>query len=299
MTSPDLSTHRLFGWRDKSTWQFLLLLAVIGFSTWMISHMREVVNPSRESETGKIVKTKEIEAEQSPRDDLPKPRERPFTGYNVSNNALPDTARESYQEACAVLRRAISSNSTTLLSDCVRHPSITMMRVRSMSPSRQVVPALPLIIGPQFGITGDLLLTTIRLANGNDRAVVLEKTAEGYKLDWESFSGWCETDFDGLQTHVGMKVHPKLMRVRCQPTSARAPFPEQNGISIVISHPAETETLSTFVPEEVLQRSPAGAELRNSSGGPFILLIKPDRDTIQHGWVKAEEIICSGWVTDH
>jgi|GEM_PF-2238431 len=298
MTSPDLSPHSLFGWRDKSTWQFLLLLAVIGFSTWMISHMREVVNPSRESETGKIVKTKEIEAEQSPRDDLPKPRERPFTGYNVSNNSLPDSARESYQEACAVLRRAIGSNSPALLSDCIRHPSITMMRVRSLSPSRQVVLALPLIIGPQFGITGDLLLTTIRLANGNDRAVVLEKTSEGYKLDWESFIGWCETDFDGLQTHVGMKVHPKLMRVRCQPTSALAPFPELKGISIEISHPAEAKTLRAFASEEALRRSPAGAELKNSSDGPFTLLIKPDRDTIQHGWVRVEEIICSGWVTD-
>ena len=299
MTSPDLSTHSLFGWRYKSTWPFLLLLAVIGFSAWMINHMREVVNPSRESETGKIVKTKEIEAEQSPRDDLPKPRERPFTGYNKSNKALPDTARESYQEACAVLRRAISSNSSALLSDCVRHPSVTMIRVRSMSPSRQVVPALPLIIGPQFGITGDLLLTTIRLANGNDRAVVLERTSEGYKLDWESFTGWCETNFDGLQTQVGMKVHPSLMRVHCHPTSARAPFPELKGFTIEISHPAEAETLRAFVSEEALRRSPAGAELKNSSDGPFTLLIKPDRDTIQHGWVKVEEVICSGWVTDH
>jgi hypothetical protein len=298
MTSPDLSTHRLFGWRDKSTWQFLLLVAVIGFSAWMISHMREVVNPSPENETSKMMKTKVIEAEQEPSEALPKPRERPFLGYDESKKALPDSARESYQEACAVLRRAIGSNSSALLSDCVRHPSVTMIRVRSMSPSRQVVLALPLIIGPQFGITGDLLLTTIRLANGNDRAVVLEKTSEGYKLDWESFAGWCETDFDGLQTHVGMKVHPKLMRVRCQPTSARAPFPELKGISIVISHPAETETLSAFVPEEALQRSPAGAELKNSSDGPFTLLIKPDRDTIQHGWVKVEEVICSGWVTD-
>jgi hypothetical protein len=298
MTSPDLSNHGLFGWRGQSAWQFLLLLAVIGFSMWMVSHMRKVVNPSRESEKAKVVKTKEFEAEQSPHDELPKPRERPFMGYNESNNALPDAARESYQEACVVLRRAINSNSTSLLSDCVRHPSVTMMRVRSMSPSRQVVPALPLIIGPQFGITGDLLLTTIRLANGNDRAVVLEKTSEGYKLDWESFAGWCETDFDGLQTHVGMKVHPKLMRVRCQPTSARTPFPEQKGIAIVISHPAEAETLRAFVSEEALQRSPAGAELKNSSDGPFTLLIKPDRDTIQHGWVRVDEVICSGWVTD-
>lgn len=298
MNSPNLSSHRMFSWRDNSTWQLLLLLVVIGFSAWMISHMREAVNPSPESETSKMVKTKVIEAQQAPSEALPKPRVRPFLGYDESKNALPDSARESYQEACAVLRRAIGSNSPSLLLDCIRHPSTTKMRVRSLSPSRQVVPALPLIIGPQFGITGDLLLTTIRLANGNDRAVVLEKTAEGYKLDWESYTGWCETDFDGLQTHVGMKVHPKLMRVRCQPTSASAPFSEQKGISIVISHPAETETLNAFVPEEVLRRSPAGSEIKDSSGGPFTLLIKPDRDTIQHGWVMVEEIICSGWVTD-
>lgn len=298
MTSPDPSTHSLFGWRDQSTWQFLLLLVVIGFSAWMIFHMREVMNPSSESETGDIVRMKQIEAEQSPRDDLPKPKARPFTGYNESSNALPNMARESYQEACAILRRAISSNSPALLSDCIRHPTITMMRVRSLSPSRQVVPALPLIIGPQFGITGDLLLTTIRLANGKDRAVVLEKTSEGYKLDWESFIGWCETDFKGLQAHVGMKLHPKLMRVRCQSTTAPSPFADEKGTSLVISHPAETETLSAFVPEVALQRSPAGAELRHSSGGPFVLLIESNREAIEHGWVRIEEVICSGWITD-
>lgn len=295
MISPDFASQGLFSRRDPSFWQFLLLLVVIGASAWLVSHMREVMNPSPESETRK---KSQVAGAKTNDDEMPKPRARPFVGFDESKEGTPELARESFQKACMVLRRAINSSSTSLLSDSVRHPDLTMPRVRSLPGPRQVVPSLPLSIGPEFGIKGDLLLTTVRLVDGSDRPVVLEKTAEGYKLDWESFTGWCETDFDGLQTHVGMKVHPRLMRVRCQRTSARSPFADEKGISLVISHPAEKETLSTFVPDAVLQRSPAGEELRYSSGGPFVLLIEADRETIQHGWVRVEEVICSGWVTD-
>lgn len=292
---PDFPTRRLFGWRDQSFWQFLLLIIVIIVSMWLISHVREVVHPSpsRDAQKSKLRDTTKPEAVA-----LPKPRARPFVGFDDSNDTMPDAARDSFQDACRVLRRAITSGSSSLLGDCVRHPELTMPRVLMTPSSRQVVPSLPLSFGPKFGITGDLLLTTVRLVDGAERAVVLEKTMQGYKLDWESFTGWCETDFDGLQTHVGMKVHPRLMRVRCQPTSARAPFPNEKGLSLVISHPAEKQMLSTFVPDEVLDRSPVGTELKQSSGGPFVLLIQPDRETIKHGWVRVVEIICSGWVTD-
>jgi hypothetical protein len=298
MTSPDPTFRRLPGWQDQSTWQFLLLLVVIGASAWLVSHMREVVNPSPVSETRKDKLVKADDEAKPEVEEVPKPRARPFIGFDESRKTLPDAARESFHEACAVLRRAITPGSTGLLEDCVRHPAVTMPRARTMPLSRAAMPSFPLSIGPGFGITGDLLLTTVRLLDGTERPAVLEKTAEGYKLDWESFNGWCETDFDGLQTHVGMKVHPRLMRVNCQPTSGRAPFSEEKGISLVITHPAEKEALNTFVSETVLQRTTAGAELKSSKGGPFTLYIQPDRDTIKHGWVRVDEVICSGWVTD-
>ena len=160
------------------------------------------------------------------------------------------------------------------------------------------MPALPLTIGPQFGISGDLLLTTVRLQDGTDRAVVLQKNPEGYKLDWEGFAGWCEADFSALQAHAGPKVHPCLMRVLCQQASGAAPFAGEEGLCIVISHPAEKEPLKAFVPEAVLNKSTAASSLRLSAGAPFTLRISPDRKTILHGWVRVEEIVCAGWTTD-
>jgi hypothetical protein len=170
--------------------------------------------------------------------------------------------------------------------------------LKRQTPERKIMPAKPLTIGPQFGITGDLLLTTMRLQDGTDRAVVLQNTPEGYKLDWEGFTGWCETDFASLQAQVGLKVHPSLMRVLCQPTIVGAPFAGEAGLSIVISHPAEKESLRAFVPHAVLNKSTAASDLRRSAGAPFTLRISPDRKTILHGWVHVDEVVCAGWTTD-
>jgi hypothetical protein len=298
MNAPDSSSRGLFGWRDPSTWQFLLLLFVLTVSTWLVSHMRELAGTSGGSKSMKEKPARSFDAMNQPAADLPKPRTNPVVVFNGSKQTMPEETRQLCDDASGVLRRAINCGSLLLLQDCVRHPALTIPRARAMPSSRQVIPSDPLSIGPEFGTLGDLVLTTVRLADGSDRPVVLQNTPDGFKLDWESFVGWCETDFDGLQAHADTKALPRLMRVRCQRTSARAPFLVEEGISLIISHPAEKQNLNAFVPELALRRSAASESLRRSSGDTFVLLIMPRRDTSPPGWVRVEEVVCSGWVTD-
>lgn len=298
MHPPELPDQGMFNLRDQSFWQLVLLLLVLGLGAWMVSHMREMVSQGPDKEDRINNQEQMVRASGTPDSGLPRPRSKPFVAFDGSAETLPESSREAFREACAVLRRVVMAEPGAIPADCVRHPELTMKRIKSLPSGRWLIPVLPPVIGPQFGMTGDLLITTVHVSDGTERPVVLQKTAEGYKLDWEGFIGWCESDFATLRAHVGIKVHPRLMRVRCETTGDRPPFAGEKGLSLVMSHPAEKGGLSAFVPEAVLQQSAAAQELRSSTGGPFTLRIAADRETIRHGWVRVEEILCSGWTTD-
>jgi hypothetical protein len=284
----------MFHWRDPSTRQLLLLIMVVGAGAWMVSYMREAAQLGPEAAKGKLQSAQA--APLAGESELPRPRQHPFESFDSSRQTLPESVRESFNEACAVLSRAVSAESTVILADCVRHPHLTMPRVKSQPPDRKIEPAMPLTIGPQFCITGDLLLTTIRLQDGTDRAVVLQNTAEGCKLDWEGFTGWCEASFSEILAQPGPRS--VLLRVQCRPSSAKAPSADEKGLSFTLSHPAEKQTLSAFVPEGLLRASETGKALQAARDKPFTLRVTTDAALAAKGWVRVSEIVCAGWVTD-
>lgn len=209
---------------------------------------------------------------------------------------MPEAMRKEFDQASAVLRKALGGNSMAAMESCVRHPELTMPRVRASPATRGVLPAQPIEIGPKFGVSGDLLLTTLRLRDGTHRPVAMEKKKEGYLLDWESLTGWGESTFTELLTRPNSKV--VLMRVMCSPTSAKAPFEDAGGVSLVLSHPAEQTTLSAYVPAELLKAHAAGKSLTTSRNTPFTLRLLTEKASAEQGWVRVMQIICIGWVTD-
>lgn len=209
---------------------------------------------------------------------------------------MPHEAGKAFADASAVLRRAVPFSTAESLGALVRHPDITLPRCRAWSPSRPMTPMVPLKIGPKFGIMEELMVTTLLMQDGSARPVVMEKTAQGYLLDWESLAGWGECSFkDVPKLPVGQRT---LLRVNVRSSSELPSFTHELGMSFILAHPEEDLTLTAHVTEPILNKSAAGQLLRVAEDAPFVLRIAVDEDCLKHGWVRVAEVVCSGWVTD-
>lgn len=278
-----------------------MLLVVVSLAGWTFWRVQERVNAAAATRAQAFaadkntkVPTVAIQADKTAIAPSAKPK--PALPFDEKSVMMPAEARQEYEQACEVLREAFASGSETALESCVRHPDLTMPRVRAQPASRRVLPAMPLEIGPKFGTSGVLLLTTLRLADGSHRAVAMEKKNGRYLLDWESLTGWCEASFTELLARPSGKT--VLLRAQCSPSSAKAPFGTEKGVALVLSHPAERLSLSAFAPEELLQSSAAGKALATARDTPFTLRVMADTEHAPEGWARVVEVICTGWVTD-
>lgn len=203
--------------------------------------------------------------------------------------------RTEFEKAAAVLRSYFQSPSDNELQTLLRHPADTLPRHRAWTTKRRLVPAIPLQIGPQFGVSGSLLVTSVKLADGSSRLAALEHTPQGYRLDWESFSAWGECHFSDLAAW-GVE-RPALVRVMIRPSSATPPV-GASAASFTVSHPDERATLAAYALNNVLDRSPSARGLRNSGGGMFTLRLAVDENDAKSGWARITEVVSIGWVAE-
>ena len=284
----------------------VLTILVAGLSIWMvvrIRHLRvqrhedklvEIFAPNKAMKT-KTPSTTAPAASIPEADPLPEPVRVPFREYDSSQGMVPASARAEFDRGLVTLRQALTYGGAGV-ELFVRHPDITQRRIREFSAERHPVIATPWQVGPKFGITERLLLTTIRLADGTNRHIVLERTPNGHLLDWESFAAWCEVTFDDVQSRPTRA--PALMRVHVQPSKTQPPFTLESGTSFTLSNPSEKLTLSAHATEAVMKASKVAERMQKSVPGPFTLRVSADEASLRHGWVRIEEVVCSGWVTD-
>jgi hypothetical protein len=231
-----------------------------------------------------------------------------FTGKQASapNSAKPQAikslkampaaeVREEFEMAASVLRRYFQSPTEGELQKLLRHPELTLPRYRAWNLKRRVVPAIPLKVGPQFGVSGSLFITSVKLADGSSRLAALEHTDQGYRLDWESFCAWGERTFNDLGSLSDGET--AILRVTVKPSSAAPPV-SAPASAFTLSHPDERATLAAYAMEDVLERSKAGRALRRTSGGMFTVRLAVGEKDKKSGWARIAEVVSVGWVEE-
>lgn len=225
------------------------------------------------------------------------PQLRPVPASIPKLKAMPASeVRGVFDQAAKVLRQYFQSPTDETLRTLVRHPEETMPRHREWALTRRIVPAVPLQVGPQFGVSGSLLVTGVKLTDGSMRIAALENSDQGYRLDWESFSAWGESRFADLARLEPGKT--ALMRVTLKPSSATPPAGAQGGASFTLSHPDERSTLAAYATAEVLESTPAGRRLSKASGGMFTVRLAVDAEDVKHGLARIHEVVATGWLPD-
>jgi len=236
-----------------------------------------------------------------PKPSLPVPapvlKPKPVTKPIPKLKAMPaGEVRQEFDKAAAILRQYFQSPPDDKLMTLLRHPEETMPRHREWERTRRIMPAMPLQIGPQFGVSGSLLITSVRLNDGTPRLAVLEKTDQGYRLDWESFVGWGESRFAELASMPQGRA--ALMRVSLKSSSATPPTHAPGGATFTITHPDERSTLAAYATAETLQSSLPARRVQQAGGGMFTVRLVVDENDAKSGLARIEEVVCSGWIPD-
>ncbi|MFN0075219.1 MAG: hypothetical protein ACKVY0_01965 [Prosthecobacter sp.] len=225
------------------------------------------------------------------------PQPRPVPASVPKLKAMPASeVRGEFEKAASVLRKYFQSPVDEELGKLLRHPAETMPRHREWALTRRIVPANPLQIGPQFGVSGSLLVTGVKLVDGSLRIAALENSDQGYRLDWESFSAWGESRFTDLANLEPGKT--ALMRVTIKPSSATPPATAPGGASFTIAHPDERSTLAAYATAEVLESTLPARRLSKASGGMFTVRLAVDAEDVKNGLARIHEVIATGWLPD-
>ena len=97
----------------------------------------------------------------------------------------------------------------------VRNPEVTMPRIRKWYESRPLKFAKIKKIGYRDDIRakGQMASVLIQRADYAVKAVALEKTVDGYRVDWESWVGWTELNWDDFFKE--RPTEPKVVLVQC------------------------------------------------------------------------------------
>jgi hypothetical protein len=182
----------------------------------------------------------------------------------------------------------------------IRHPKEVMPKYREWTKSHGIERPGKFQTAPKFITTDRFLLIGVPMADGSSRLAAFEKVDKAtLRLDWESFAGWCESQFADVPKLASNRQ--VLMRVNAQRSASTPPFPvKEGGLAFTLSHPDEQTTLSAYLPAEVLSRGDKAA--RYLAGmqkrGMVTLKIFVDDECRLHGWAKIAAVPNVGWVSE-
>ncbi len=182
----------------------------------------------------------------------------------------------------------------------IRHPKEVMPKYREWTKSHGIERPGKFQTAPKFITTDRFLLIGVPMADGSSRLAAFEKVDKAtLRLDWESFAGWCESQFADVPKLASNRQ--VLMRVNAQRSASTPPFPvKEGGLAFTLSHPDEQTTLSAYLPAEVLTQGDkatrylAGMQKR----GMVTLKIFVDDECRLHGWAKIAAVPNVGWVSE-
>lgn len=182
----------------------------------------------------------------------------------------------------------------------IRHPKEVMPKYREWTKTHGIERPGKFQTTPKFITTDRFLLIGVPMADGSSRLAAFEKLGKAnLRLDWESYAGWCESQFaDVPKIESNRQV---LMRVNAQRSASIPPFPViEGGLAFTLSHPDEQTTLSAYLPAEVLTQGDKAA--RYLAGmqkrGMVTLKIFVDDECREHGWAKIAAVPNVGWVSE-
>jgi hypothetical protein len=148
----------------------------------------------------------------------------------------------------------------------------------------------------QIRQSGNLISTTVRTNELDERLIVFIITPEGVQIDWESWEGWCEMSWQEF-----MSTRPaegKIFRVKLNDTNYyNFDFSnESKWISYTLLSRDEKHQIYGYI-ERNSALEPELAGIQKSSDRFLTLSLKFPPNSTSNNQVIIERIVSDGWVT--
>ena len=204
---------------------------------------------------------------------------------------------EFIKKAEELAGKFLSAQSVDELKGFVRNPDITIPRIMKLHPDGKIdMGGLDAFnTTDQFVRSGEFISVSVRTQNFEERIMVFAETADGIRIDWESWVAWCEMSWEKF-----MNTKPTtgtLFRVKLNKTNYyNFNFSDESKWRsyILLSHD-ETHQIYGYIE----QGSPAAVEIGSAiqpGDNYFTLSLRFPEKAESDNQVIIDRVINNGWI---
>jgi hypothetical protein len=196
--------------------------------------------------------------------------------------------------------RFFEATSVDEIAPLVRNPEVSVARMKDYYSDRPVHPAglRNVVTGSGLRAVGSLLSVAVELEDFTRKSIAFEMSADGLRIDWESWVGWCEMDWTVLEEK--RPTTPTLMRSLCELVNYyNFDFNDEERWQ---SYQLVSQDLEHSIYGYARKGSLLDVKLRAMAEGPrprFALTarVRYPEDATRHDQVIIDSIVSAGWVT--
>ena len=272
----------------------LLGLVVVGVGAWLVLG---TASPSKDAEQSKTVrklstwdnfKASNPDIEQTDKDK--KIQQEIQESVNSGMNVL--------QESEKVVRAFLTAKSAEDLEGLVRTPEETIPHMKKWYASHEWSPPGVKVVGYGGGVTvkGVMASMSVRVDDYTIKHIAVERTPEGYLVDWESWVAWSEMDWEDL-----FKKKPtELIEVRviCSKDSYynRLFSDDKKWLAVKMTYPDADRSIYGYIESQTSTLTTLMGDLKSGRPVPVTIKIRYPKDSVADNQVIIEEYMQNGWV---
>ena len=137
---------------------------------------------------------------------------------------------------------------------------------------------------------------SVQLDDYSVKPIAMERTADGYLIDWESWVGWSELDWGDL--FKTRPTQPVEVRVVCQKDSYYNRLFRDDGkwLAVKMEHPGSDRLLYGYIDSETTTLTSLMGDLKSGGQVPVTIKVRFPEGSVADNQVVIEEYIQHGWV---
>lgn len=208
-----------------------------------------------------------------------------------------ETGTRVIEEARDILTKFTSITDLEEFRSVVRFPDETMPLIKKWYETKPIVgdEIKEVGYGGRVNVDGHMASITLQMADYSLRQVAIEKTADGYRIDWQSWVAWTEIDWDLL--FEKRPIEPKTVLVNCVLDSYYNRYfnDDTKWAVIKLTNPQSERTLYGYIDRENLKLMRFVADLAKGAISARLQIQYPE-DAVAGEQVIITDHLANGWV---
>lgn len=268
-------------------------LVVVGVGAWVVMGAQDSDQKNQASKTKVAQSTWENFKTTGPEIEMTKEEKKIQKEIHDSVNTGMDVMEESGNAVKAFL----TADTSTDLEKYVRTPEVTIPRMRKWYATHEwVAPGVKETgYGGGVQIKGRMASMSVRLNDYSIKHIAMERTPDGYLIDWESWVAWTEMDWADL-----FKKRPTDLvevRVICSRDNYynRLFSDDEKWLAVKMTYPESDRSIYGYIESKTSTLTTLLGDLKSGRPVPVTIKIRYPEGSVADNQVRIEEYVQHGW----